>query len=473
MSAQLAILLGYSALMIALGAYAGRRVKTTGGFFVAGRRLGPGLIFATMLAANIGAGSTIVAASLGYENGLAAWWWVGSAGFGSLFLAFWIGPKMRREAAARGLNTVGDYLEQRYSAGVRSTVALLLWIGTLAILAGQLIAMSTVLTPVMGIPKWGGCVLGGIVITLYFTAGGLASSAWVNVLQLSVKLVGFSIALPIALAHAGGWDSVTHRLQVDPAYWSLLRNGKSGWMYLALLGPAFIVSPALLQKLFGARDDRAVRIGVGANAIGLLVFAFVPPVLGIIARSLHPDLVDTQLALPTLLMRDTPIAVGSLGIAAVFSAEVSAADAILFMLATSLSQDLYRRMVNPSASDASVLRVARLAAIAGGVFGIGLALVAQTIIGTLSFFYSVLGVCLFVPVVAGLNIKRFGRVEAIAAIGGGMIVMLALQLSTAGAGARGITPAMAGLVSSIACALVASVVVRRRGLGQPSSTAVK
>jgi solute:Na+ symporter, SSS family len=62
---QLAILLGYCALMIALGAYAGRRVKTTGGFFVAGRGLGPGLLFATMLAANIGAGSTIVATSLG------------------------------------------------------------------------------------------------------------------------------------------------------------------------------------------------------------------------------------------------------------------------------------------------------------------------------------------------------------------------------------------------------------------------
>jgi solute:Na+ symporter, SSS family len=398
---------------------------------------------------------------------LAAWWWVGSAGIGSLVLAFWIGPRMRREAAARGLNTVGDYLEQRYSAGVRTTVALVLWVGTLAILAGQLIAMSTVLTAVIGLPKWGGCVLGGIVITVYFTAGGLVSSAWVNALQLCVKLVGFSIALPIALSRAGGWSSVTHRLHVDPAYWSLLSNGKSGWMYLALLGPAFVVSPALLQKLFGARDDRTVRFGVGANAIGLLAFSFVPPVLGIIARSLHPVLVDTQLALPILLMRDTPLAVGSLGIAAVFSAEVSAADAILFMLATSLSQDLYRRMVNPSASDEKVLQVARLAAISGGVLGICLALVAQTIIGTLSFFYSVLGVCLFVPVVAGINARTFGRTEAIASISGGMIVMLALQLSTSGAGIGGFTPAMAGLISSIVCALAAYAF--GRGSKEPSS----
>ena len=448
--------------MMALGVFVGRRVNTTEGFFVAGRGLGPGLLFSTMLAANIGAGSTVGAAGLGYRDGLAAWWWVGSAGIGSLILAFWIGPRMRREAAARGLHTVGDYLEQRYSPTVRMVVALLLWAGTLAILAGQLIAMSTLLTVVAGVPKWVGCVLGGVVISVYFSAGGLMSSAWVNVLQLTVKLVGFSLALPIALSQAGGWGAVVRRLPVDDAYWSVWQHGASGWKYLALLGPAFIVSPALLQKIFGARDDRAVRMGTAANALGLLAFAFVPPLLGIIARSLHPSLTDTQLALPTLLVHDVPLAVGALGLAALFSAEVSASDAILFMLATSLSQDLYRRFVNPAATDCQVLRVARLAAISGGALGIGLALIAQTIIGTLMFFYSVLGVCLFVPVIAGLYVRRVGRTEALAAIGGGMLVMLALQLTTDRVGLAWLTPAMAGLAASIASAGIAVMLVRRR-----------
>lgn len=462
MTLHLPILLGYSALMIALGVFVGRRVKTTDGFFVAGRGLGPGLLFATMLAANIGAGSTVGAAGLGYSNGLAAWWWVGSAGIGSVVLALWIGPRMRREAAARGLHTVGDYLEQRYSPTVRGVVALLLWVGTLAILAGQLIAMSKVITAVAGVPKWAGCVLGGVVISAYFSAGGLLSSAWVNVLQLTVKLVGFSFALPIALSHAGGWSAVVQRLPVDDRYWSLWSNGASGWMYLALLGPAFVVSPGLLQKIFGARDDRAVRLGTTANALGLLAFAFVPPVLGIIARSLHPSLGDPQLALPTLLVKDVPLAIGALGLAALFSAEVSAADALLFMLATSLSQDLYKGIMNPAASDERVLRVARLAALTGGALAVGLALVAQTIIGTLSFFYSVLGVCLFVPVVGGLYVRRVGRNEALAAITGGIIVMLALQLATGGAGIAWVSPAMAGLAVSIICACLAALLFRSR-----------
>ena len=85
-----------------------------------------------------------------------------------------------------------------------------------------------------------------------------------------------------------------------------------------------------------------------------------------------------------------------------FSAEVSAADAMLFMLATSLSQDLYKRFVNPAATDRHVL-VARLASVAGGLLGVVVALMSKTIVDALSVFYTLLGVSLFVPVVAGLS----------------------------------------------------------------------
>ena len=87
MSLHLIVLLSYSGLLMGLGVWLGRRVDSSDGFFVAGRRLSPLLLFSTMLAANIGAGSTVGAAGLGYRDGLSAWWWVGSAGFGSIFLA--------------------------------------------------------------------------------------------------------------------------------------------------------------------------------------------------------------------------------------------------------------------------------------------------------------------------------------------------------------------------------------------------
>ncbi|HVR70396.1 MAG TPA: sodium:solute symporter family protein [Vicinamibacteria bacterium] len=455
MNLHLWLLLGYAAGIVLLGLWIGRRVRTSGDFFVAGRRLGPGLLFSTMVAANIGAGSTVGAAGLGYRDGLSAWWWVGSAAIGSVVLAFTVGPRIRREAERHGLHTVGDYLEHRYGRAVRGIVAALLWVGTLAILAGQLVALAWVLEVVAGIPKVFGCIVGGLVMTTYFTAGGLLTSAWVNLVQLVVMVAGFALALPLAMAHAGGWDAVQAATPGGP-FWSPWKGGASGWNYLALLGPAFVISPGLLQKIYGARDDRAVRKGVAANALVLLAFAFVPPLLGIVARAQHPGLANHELALPTILMYDLPPLLGSLGLAAVVSAEVSSADAILFMLSTSLSRDLYRRFVDPGASDARVLAVARWAAVVGGTLGVLLAIVSPTVIGALSIFYTLLGVCLFVPVVAGLYVRRVGTPEALAAIAAGVSLMLATHVGTDGRGFGALSPALVGLAAAgLACALVA------------------
>jgi SSS family solute:Na+ symporter len=263
--------------------------------------------------------------------------------------------------------------------------------------------------------------------------------------QLTVKLAGFAIALPLALSGIGGW-SVVRAVQADNAsYWNPWQGGASGWMYLALLGPAFIVSPGLLQKIYGARDDRAVRLGVGMNALGLLLYAGVPPLMGIIARARFPDLPQHELALPMVLMHGVPPLVGSLGLAAVFSAEISAADAGLFMLTTSLSQDLYKRFLNPAADDRRVLAVTRGAAVGCGAIAVGLAIVSPTIIDVIGVFYGLLVVSLFVPILAGLYVGRAGTPEALASIGCGVATMVAMHFTTGGRGMFGLTPVLAGL----------------------------
>ena len=119
-----------------------------------------------------------------------------------------------------------------------------------------------------------------------------------------------------------------------------------------------------------------------------------------------------------------PGAFGNLGLAAVLSAEISSADAILFMLSTSLSKDLYKRFARPDATDAQVLRVARIAAAAGGAAGVLLAVVIPTVVDALRIFYSLLGVSLFVPVVAGLHSRRPGSAEALAAAAAGVVALL-------------------------------------------------
>jgi SSS family solute:Na+ symporter len=234
-----------------------------------------------------------------------------------------------------------------------------------------------------------------------------------------------------------------------------------------MLGPAFVVSPGLLQKIYGARDDRAVRVGVGLNALGLLLYAPIPALLGMIAYVRFPSLPNQELALATVFMRGVPPLVGGLGLAAVFSAEISAADATLFMLTTSLSKDLYKRFVNPSADDGRVLFVARAAAVLAGILGVAFAIVAPTIVAALGLFYTLLTVSLFVPLLAGLYCRRAGTPEALASIACGVCATVSVQLLTDGRGVGVMTPAMIGLGSAAGgCGIV--ILARLRAQNYPA-----
>ena len=467
MNLYLVLLVGYAALLVGLGFGIGRRTRQAADFFVAGRRLGPGLLFATMLAANIGAGSTVGATGLGYRDGIAAWWWVGSTAIGTAVLAFWVGPALRRASQRLDLHTVGDYLEHRYGLTVRAVAAVILGLASLAILAGQLIALAWVLDVTAGVPKTLGCLIGGLVVTGYFSAGGLSASVWVNLAQLTVKLVGLGIAVPFAVREAGGWPGSWSVLPADAGYWGFWRNAGSGWPLLMLLGPAFAVSPGLLQKVYGARDDAAARRGAGATALALLLYAWVPPFLGILARSRFPDLASPELALPMLLRHAVPPAVGGLGLAAVFSAEMSAADAVLFMLSTSIAQDLYRRFFNPDASDARLLAAARLTAYLSGGAAIALAIMLPNVIGALSVFYTLLTVSLFVPILGGLLSRGAGTAEALAAIALGLAGALAVHLATSGPGQGALTPAGVGTLAA-AAGFIATRLLRSQRAMRPS-----
>src|ERR1022692_1165907 len=269
-SGYVAILLAYAGGLVALGLYLSRRVHSTKDFFVAGRQLPPGLIFATFLAANIGAGSTVGATGRGFSHGMSAVWWVGSAGLGSLVLAFFVGPRIYRLAVKHNLLTVGGFLEMRYSRAVRLFLGVTLWLGCLFILAGQLIAIAWILDAAAGVPKAWGCAIGGFVVAAYFSSGGLRSAVWLHVIQIAVKMTGFFIAVPWALHAIGGWSKL-QAVPSPPGYISPVGIGAAGVAgYIVTFMPNFFIAPGLLQKLYGARDESAVRKGVGWQAVVLL-----------------------------------------------------------------------------------------------------------------------------------------------------------------------------------------------------------
>ena len=457
-----ALLVGYSIALTALGLWIARRVRGPADFFVAGRKLTWPYIAATMLAANIGAGATIAATGLAYQQGVSAWFWNGSAGTGSLVLALVVGPRIWRLASERGYLTVGDFLEDRYGQSVRVAIASLIWLGALFILAGQLLAGAAVFAAVAGLPKWAGVLIGGAAMTGYFSAGGLLSSVGVSVVQLIVKFAGFAIAIPILMSAAGGFEAIAQTPGIPATFFDPLftAGAGSGFTLLLMSAPNFIVSPGLIQKTYGAESAAAVRRGVGANAIALMIFAFLPVLLGLSARALFPGIEVRDQVLPTLLLHGLPVWLGAMALAAVFSAEVGACEAILFMLSTSLSKDLYKRIVNPDATPDQVLRVARIAALVGGSAGMLLAVfVVKEIIDALYVFYSIVGATLLVPVVGGLYIKQARTRDALAAIIVGMAALLAMQYGTDRTGWQ--NPNLWGLVGSAAGFFVSMLLPRR------------
>jgi SSS family solute:Na+ symporter len=275
-----------------------------------------------------------------------------------------------------------------------------------------------------------------------------------------VKLVGFLVALIYLLkfvagktyflppmSQFGGNEAYVERMG---SYNSLIGIGIPGVIrYLMLLGPSFVISPGLLQKVFGARDEKAVRVGVGLNAVCLLLFAIIPALLGMIAFHEFPELTNRELALPTLLTQSLPVWLGGLLLGAIFSAELSAADAVLFMLSTSLSKDLYHTFIHPEADDRRLMVVVRATAVACGVIGAGLSLLFETVISALTIFYTLLSAALLLPLIAGLYLRKITARAATAAMLISVVVTFATERMTGGQGYLNLPPLVWGTLAGM------------------------
>jgi SSS family solute:Na+ symporter len=214
--------------------------------------------------------------------------------------------------------------------------------------------------------------------------------------------------------------------------------------------------------LYGARDAKAVRVGVGLNALAQLVFAFVPALFGLVALARFPGLTNSELALPTVLVHAVPAWLGLWALAAVFSAELSATDAILFMLSTSLAVDLYRTFIRPNVTQQRLLSVSRMMTVLAGCAGIALAIVLPSVIAAVSIFYGLLAVALFVPVVLGLYWPRMGTPGALASIFAAIAADLAAYFSTGGRGFGLLSPPAIGILTGLLAAIAVTMIAPGR-----------
>ena len=134
-----------------------------------------------------------------------------------------------------------------------------------------------------------------------------------------------------------------------------------------------------------------------------------------------------------------------------FAAEVSTCDTVLYMLATSLSKDLYQTFIKPDATDAELLSMTRKITAVCGALGIIIAYYLASIISAMAIFYSLMTVSLAAPFLFGLFTKKASTKGAFLSAVLGVAVVMGLRLFNGGMGI--------GILNATSCGILVAALV--------------
>ena len=101
-------------LMVAVGLYAGSKVKTAADFSTGGRQASTFIVSGTIMGTLVGGASTIGTAQLAFQYGFAAWWFTLGAGIACAIL----GLGMVRPMWESKVETLPQYLVKTYGTAM-------------------------------------------------------------------------------------------------------------------------------------------------------------------------------------------------------------------------------------------------------------------------------------------------------------------------------------------------------------------
>src|SRR3712207_5477939 len=257
----------YLAAMIAFGFWGKRRATTQSDFLVAGRRLGPLLYSGTMAAIVLGGASTIGGVGLGCEYGLSGMWLVVAIGTGILALSLLFAGRIQR----LGVYTVSQMLELRYGPGSSVLSGVVMFGYTLMLSVTSTIAYATIFGTLLDLPKVPSIIIGGSVVVIYSTLGGMWSITLTDFVQFVIKTVGiFFIMLPVVVLEAGGFQGMTERLPADALSLTTIGGGTIV-TYFVVYTFGLLIGQDIWQRVFTARSPGVARwAGTAAGVYCLL-----------------------------------------------------------------------------------------------------------------------------------------------------------------------------------------------------------
>jgi Na+/proline symporter len=371
------VVLVYALLALAIGVYFTHRAgKNIESYFVGGRSLPWWAIGFSTVATFTSAGSASAFTMLVYTGGLLGnwWWWIPWMIWMPLVAVIW--SKFWRRL---GIVSTAEFVEVRYggrASGIfRSVAAIYFSLGWAVVLIAYVTGWITKsVGPSLG---WSNMavILFAAAVTLFYTLlGGLLGAVYSEVFQFAFFVLANVIFIPVVIRRLGGLGNVYQSVE-KIAGAQFFRATPPGGAFtgltifaLVLQGLFFAASPAggegfTAQKFMSARNEFHAQVGQLFNAFLSLVVRVIPFFfLGILGVAAFPhSRVAGERVWGDLVKLFGPPGLKGLLIAGEFAAYQSAVSTELNWGASYLVNDLYKRQINPGASERHYVWAGRMA----------------------------------------------------------------------------------------------------------------
>jgi len=445
--------------LVLIGLLTGRRTRNVEDFYLGGRKIGPWVTAFSFVAAYFSSVVIIGGGGFGYMFGLATLW-IGAINVVLGTLAVWIilGPRIREFTQRLNTMTIPGFLGKRYQSNFALVfcaviIVLFMIIYNVSILKG----MGHIFQVLINIPYIYGVVLSGIIILFYVSVGGYLAVVWTGFTQAVVMGVSLLVLTIAALVSAGGLTAVNKSLEViNPG---LIRTpGVWGWP--GLLSFALIVSfgvwgmPQLLVRFYSIKNIKVIRAGTVMATIGTCM-ALLPYLNGAIARVLFPNLVNPDLAIPTLAKNILSSFGAAIVLAGVVAAGMSTFASVLIILSGSIVEDVIRLGFKFNISKEKALALGKLSSALIGLISIFIAFRPPALVLTLTAFsWAVIASTTLWPILFGLYWKGTTKKGCVYSMVGGSVTALVWMLAGKPWGVHGFIP---GIVVGLILIVVVSL----------------
>ncbi len=319
----------------------------------------------------------------------------------------------------------------------------------------SILGIGTVLQVMFDLPFWAAILLGGGVVLVYSTIGGMWSLTLTDIVQFVIKTVGLMfILLPICLYRVGGWDELVAKLPAASFSFTSI-----GWdtiiTYFMIYFFGILIGQDIWQRVFTARDAKVAQYAGTFAGFYCILYGLACALIGMAAHVLIPDLDNVNNAFAAIVKLSLPDGLRGLVIAAALAAMMSTASAGLLAASTVLTEDLLPRLRGGKQSS---LNINRLFTLLTGIAVLGIALVVTDVISALTLAYNLLVGGMLIPLIGAIYWKRATTSGAISAMALGFVTSLVFMIKD---GLEANTPIYYSLGVSVVSFVLVSVLSRR------------